>query len=239
MERLLVLLPWAFSAGVIATFNPCGFAMLPAYLSYYVSGTIDDTSTNRNLHGGIQVGLAMTAGVLSVFLIGGAVLSLLGAGIARYLPVVNLAIGSVIAGLGLVLWVRPGVSLEAPVRNPLASRPELVESRGVRAFWVFGAGYGVASLGCTLPIFLVVMTQALAAAGFLSGLAVFLAYGLGMGGVLLLLSVAAGTGRGFLINSLRNVVPYVRRLGAAGMVAAGAYLIYYQVTVGRVLILGP
>ena len=26
----------AFSAGMIATVNPCGFAMLPAYLSYFL-----------------------------------------------------------------------------------------------------------------------------------------------------------------------------------------------------------
>ena len=26
----------AFSAGMVATLNPCGFAMLPAYLSYFM-----------------------------------------------------------------------------------------------------------------------------------------------------------------------------------------------------------
>lgn len=238
MEHLLGLLPWAFSAGVIATFNPCGFAMLPAYLSYYITGTTEQVSIDRNVVGGVRVGLAMTAGVLLLFLVAGGALSAIGTGIARYLPAVNLAIGSVIAVLGLALLVRPAFSLTAPVGNPLAHRPQLVESRGARAFYVFGAGYGMASLGCTLPIFLVVITQALAAGGFLSGLAVFLAYGLGMGSVLLLLSVAVGTGRGLLVNSLRTIVPYVKRLGAIGMVAAGVYLVYYQVTVGRMLIFG-
>ena len=33
----------AFTAGMVATVNPCGFAMLPAYLSYFlgIEGTDD------------------------------------------------------------------------------------------------------------------------------------------------------------------------------------------------------
>lgn len=238
IERLLTLLPWAFTAGALATVNPCGFAMLPAYLSYYVTGTGPEGTVNRNALNGVKVGLAMTGGLLGMFLIAGGAISALGSGIARYLPATNLVIGAVIGGLGAVLLVRPSVSVRLPVGNPVAVRSELTASRSVRAFFVFGAGYGIASLGCTLPIFLVVMAQALTAGGFLSGLAVFLAYGLGMGTVLLLLSVAVGTGRGVLVGSLRVIVPYVRRLGALGMVAAGAYLVYYQLTVGRMLFFG-
>lgn len=239
MDPLFALLPWAFSAGALATFNPCGFAMLPAYLSYYVTGDAGQASTSRDFLGGMQVGLTITAGVLAVFLVAGGAISALGSGIARYLPAVNLLIGTTIVGLGVLLLVRPTFSLAAPVQNPAARRPDPVGDRSRRVFLIFGVGYGTASLGCTLPIFLVVMAQALAAGGFLSSLAVFLAYGVGMSSVLLLLSVAVGTGRGVLVQSLRTLVPYVKRAGALGMVAAGAYLVYYQLTVGRLLIFGP
>ncbi len=215
-DRLLALLPWAFTAGAFATANPCGFAMLPAYLSYYVTGAAEQPSVESGPLNGIRVGLVMTTGVLSVFLLAGGAVSALGTGIARFLPVINLAIGAVIVGLGTLLLVRPSFTLVGPVGNPLAARPQIVEGRRVQTFFVFGAGYGIASLGCTLPIFLVVMAQALAAGGFLSGLLVFLAYGLGMGSVLLALSIAVGTGRGVLVSSLRRIVPYVKRLGALG-----------------------
>lgn len=178
----------------------------------------------------------MTAGVLSIFLLAGSVVSALGTGTARFFPMINLAIGAAIVALGTALLARPTVTLVSPVGNPVAVRPR--EGRHVRSFFVFGAGYGIASLGCTLPIFLVVMAQALAAGGFLPGLLIFVAYGMGMGSVLLALSVAVGTGRGALVGSLRRVGSYVKRLGALGMVAAGGYLIYYQVTVGRALLFG-
>lgn len=237
-DRLLSLLPWAFTAGAFATVNPCGFAMLPAYLSYYVTGAEEQPSVERGLLNGVRVGLAMTTGVLLVFLVAGGAVSALGTGIARFFPTVNLAIGAVIVGVGTVLLARPAFTLAGRVGNPLAARPQLAEGRHIHSFFVFGAGYGIASFGCTLPIFLVVMTQALTAGGFLSGLLVFLAYGLGMGSVLLALSIAVGTGRGVLVSSLRRIVPYVKRVGALGMVAAGGYLIYYQVTVGRMLLFG-
>jgi len=237
-DRLLTLLPWAFTAGAFATVNPCGFAMLPAYLSYYVTGAAEPPLAKRGLLNGIRVGLAMTTGVLSVFLLVGGAVSALGTGIARFFPAVNLAIGAVIVGLGTVLLVRPAFTLAGPVGNPLAARPQLVAGRHIQTFLLFGGAYGIASLGCTLPIFLVVMAQALAVGGFLPGLLIFLAYGLGMGSVLLALSIAVGTGRGVLVSSLRRIVPYVKRVGALGMLAAGGYLIYYQVTVGRMLLVG-
>ena len=34
----------AFAAGLVSTVNPCGFAMLPAYLSYFVGLTEEDRS---------------------------------------------------------------------------------------------------------------------------------------------------------------------------------------------------
>ncbi len=238
MENFLGLLPWAFSAGMIATLNPCGFAMLPAYLSYFLGRTSDDSTMSGGLLRGIGVGLGMTAGVMTMFLSAGALVSALGAAIARYVPFLGLALGAAVAGIGVAMLVRPQLHFVLPVPNPAEHQPSLIRAGGGRAFFVFGAGYGLASLGCTLPVFLIVTTQALAVGGFLPGLAVFLAYGLGMGLVLLALSISAGLGQGLVARSMRSLVPHVRMAGAVGMVAAGGYLIYYQLTVGRILLPG-
>lgn len=237
-DRLLALLPWAFTAGAFATANPCGFAMLPAYLSYYVTGAAEQPSVESGPLNGIRVGLVMTTGVLSVFLLAGGAVSALGTGIARFLPVINLAIGAVIVGLGTLLLVRPSFTLVGPVGNPLAARPQIVEGRRVQTFFVFGAGYGIASLGCTLPIFL---------GGDGSGagrwrvplrLAGFPRLRVGDG------QRASGTlyrrgdgprGSGQFASPDRTVREAPWRIG---MVAAGGYLIYYQATAGRMLLFG-
>lgn len=237
-DQLRGLLPWAFSAGMIATINPCGFAMLPAYLSYFIGRTGENSTASHDLLRGAGVGLGMTTGVMTVFLTAGALISAAGTAIARYIPWLGLVIGAIVVIIGLAMLARPRLQIGLTMPNPAESRSSVMSAGGYRAFYLFGTGYGLASLGCTLPIFLIVTSQALAAGGFVPGLLVFLAYGLGMGLVLLVLSVAAGIGRGLLAQSLRTLIPYLRLAGAVGMVAAGSYLIYYQFTASRVLLRG-
>src|SRR6056297_3335946 len=47
LDRLAAWLPlgFAFGAGMVSAVNPCGFAMLPAYLGLYLRGSVDRTGT--------------------------------------------------------------------------------------------------------------------------------------------------------------------------------------------------
>ncbi len=235
LDRTLTLLPWAFSAGMLATVNPCGFAMLPAYLSYLL-GRTDGPFLARNLLRAGGAGMSMTGGVLGVFLTAGTIISAVGSTLLRFVPAVGLIVGVAVAGVGLAMLLKPTLHISMRV-------PQLAQggSNGIQGFRfvIFGAGYGFSSLGCTLPIFLVVTAQALAAGGVLPGILVFVAYALGMGAVLIALSLSIGGGSTFLVRRLRGLAPALRGLGAAGMVAAGTYLAYYQVTYGRLLVGRP
>ncbi len=59
-------LAYAFGVGMVATFNPCGFAMLPAYLSYFLGIESKETTPRRlpTVVRGLAVGLVMTLGGL-------------------------------------------------------------------------------------------------------------------------------------------------------------------------------
>jgi cytochrome c biogenesis protein CcdA len=230
------LLAFALTAGAAATLNPCGFAMLPAYVAYFLGKEEGGGGLAHGIIGGLAGGIAMTLGVLAVFASIGTALSLASRAILRYVPWATIAIGVAIIVLGAAMLLRRSIHVELPVANPLSGRPDLTARRGMCALLLFGAGYGIASLGCTLPIFLVAVTQALAAGGILGGIAVFVAYGLGMGVVLLALSLAVSTGKSIIVRGLQSLVPHVRTIGAVGLILAGSYLIYYQVTIGRVLL---
>lgn len=234
MGAWVVLLPWAWTAGAAATLNPCGFALLPAYVSYLL-GRADGAPLPRQAVRGGLAGMSMTAGVMAVYLVAGLVVSGVGTALTRVIPWLGLAVGGAVAGAGLLMLVRPSWNPSLPAERWAHRLPGPSDPSRLVAF---GAGYGLASLGCTLPVFLVVTAQALAAGGFLPGIVVFLAYALGMGTVLVALSLAAATGSGLLARHLRRLLPAVRWIGAAGMVAAGGYLIYYQLTVGRLFLGG-
>jgi cytochrome c biogenesis protein CcdA len=85
----------------------------------------------------------------------------------------------------------------------------------------------VASLSCTLPIFLVVVGSALTLAGLGAALLTFVAYALGMGTVLTALTVGTALFKGAVAQGLRRLVPYVERASALLLLGAGLYLVAY------------
>ncbi len=68
---------FAFVAGAIATANPCGFALLPAYLARRLdAGEADRRGGFDGIIPAMGVGAATTVGFLLVFGLAGAAISL-------------------------------------------------------------------------------------------------------------------------------------------------------------------
>lgn len=221
-------LAFAFSAGLVATVNPCGFAMLPAYLSYFLGlegagGGAGGADARAGVARALGVGAVVSSGFLVVFAVAG---TLVTGGIRSFVdwvPWVALAIG-----LGLVVL---GVAVLRGYRLAPAL-PKLERGgrdRGVRSLFLFGVSYAIASLSCALPVFLVV-AGTVTRSNLVSGVLAFLAYGLGMSLVLIVLTVAIALARQSLVRRLRAAVRHVDRLAGVLLVVAGAYIAYYWAT---------
>ena len=67
----------AFTAGLVATVNPCGFAMLPAYLAYFLGleGEARPLAA-RTILRALTVGAVVSAGFLTVFGLAGVLITL-------------------------------------------------------------------------------------------------------------------------------------------------------------------
>ena len=89
--------------------------------------------------------------------------------------------------------------------------------------FLFGIGYGAASLGCTLPIFLALIGASLGAAK----LTIFAAYAAGMTLVLMALAVTVAFTRHGLARFLRRLLPHISQLAGLLLIASGGYLFYY------------
>src|SRR5206468_106878 len=77
---------------------------------------------------------------------------------ARAVPWAGLATGALLAIVGLVTLF--GIHVRLPVHPRLRVRRE----RRMGAMLLFGVGYGAASLGCTLPLFLALVGASLGGA---------------------------------------------------------------------------
>ncbi len=212
----------ALVAGGLSTLNPCGFALLPVLLSFYVGA--DESELPRaptRLLQGLLVGLVVSAGFLAVFSIVGLPISLGARRITEAIPWAGIVLGLGMAIVGVAVFLGKRVSLS--VRHPILA----TRQRRPKAMFLFGAGYGVASLGCTLPVFLALVGASLASRGTFAALAVFGAYAVGMATVLTALSLGAASLRAGLANRMRRVIPYMSHISGAFLVFVGFYLAYY------------
>lgn len=210
----------AFSAGLVAAVNPCGFALLPAYLSLLVVG--DDSPTrSRALVRAVTTSAVMTLAFVGVFLVFGLVISPVASSAQRHLPWVTLGLGLALAGAGVWLLLGgrvPGLSL--------AVRGTRVR-RGFVPVLLYGAGYAAASLTCTVAPFLAVVVSAFRAGSTGSGLLLFVAYAVGMGTVVATAAVAVALARASLVTRMRRTGPFAARVTGGLLVLVGAYVAWY------------
>lgn len=208
----------AFAAGTVATVNPCGFALLPAYLTRRLATGTGD-SRPVALARALLVGVATTGGFVAVFAVVGSAIALGARFLTAALPWAGLAIGVALAAAGVSVLAGRHIGL----RLPILGRHR---RGGLRGDVLFGVGYGTASLSCALPVFLAATGSALTG-GLATSVLAFAAYAAGMGAVLTGLALAAALAREELARALRRTLPYVERASGGLLVLAGGYVVYY------------
>jgi cytochrome c biogenesis protein CcdA len=141
----------AVAAGMLAAVNPCGFALLPAYLAFLVSGD-GPAGQGVAVRRALGATAAMTAGFAAVFGVFGLLIAPAAGQIQRHLPWVTIGIGLTLVGLGG--WLLAGRSLPG-LRLRAGTGPAV--TRTAVSMATFGAAYAVASLSCTIGPFLAVV----------------------------------------------------------------------------------
>jgi cytochrome c biogenesis protein CcdA len=213
----------AFAAGLVAALNPCGFALLPAYLTLVVR---DDARAGqlRALGRALAATAAMALGFLTVFSTFGLLAVSVASAVQRYLPYLTVMIGVVLVALGI--WLLCGCKLAG--LNPFAhSRWEPTTEIG--SMFGYGVGYAMASLSCTVGPFLAVTGATFRGGSIVDGLLIYLSYGAGLVLVVGVLAIAIAFARSALIERVRRIVPYTNVISGLLLVAVGLYVGYYGV----------
>jgi cytochrome c biogenesis protein CcdA len=211
----------AFSAGALAAFNPCGFALLPAYLAMFLG---DRSNRGMAVARALSVGVLLTLGFVATFgVVGMAVLSLS----LRFGS--WLSVATVLLGVGLVtIGVLTALGREPVIRLPRAKLR--VDSSPV-GMVSYGVIYATVSLSCTLPVFLAAVGTAFgtgaSSGGLVPGISALLAYSLGMGAVMTVLATGMVLLGAAVPSAIQRIKPYVGRVSAAFLILAGAYITWY------------
>lgn len=246
----------AFAAGALAALNPCGFAMLPGYLSLVARGAgaspVVPSSVGAAGRGGptgspsliaarsrlaeplarlvraLSASAWMTLGFVAVFAAFGLVVAPVAASAQQALPYVTAVSGLALAAVGAVMLAGRRVAL------PFAT-PRRGAGLGPWTTLGYGAIYAAASLTCSVGPFLAVVVTALRGGSPAEGVALFVVYATGMGAVVAFAAVAVALAAGGLLGALRGSGAWLPRASGLLLTAVGLYVAYYGVWEVRVL----
>ena len=223
-------LAYPFSLGLVAAFNPCGFALLPAYLGYFIG--VEQSDDARPSSGAQALGamlramvvaLTLTAGFVVVFGAFGALFeTVLSQGtVLDRIGYVTIAIGVIMALLGVWLLAGRAVNLRLPKMNRGTG------SRGLGSVFMFGVSYAVVSLSCTIGLFIAAVATSFSADGVANGTANFVAYGVGMGAVITFLTLALALARSSVVPAMRRMFRWINPVSGLVLIASGVYVANY------------
>ncbi|GAU70856.1 putative cytochrome c biogenesis protein [Streptomyces sp. NBRC 110611] len=214
----------ALTAGMLAAVNPCGFALLPAYLTLFISGDPGSGDVPRRgpVLRALVAAAAMTTGFTTVFGAFALLVSPLARSLERSLPWATLTIGVLLLVLGG--WLLSGRALRLPLpRLRTTAHP----ADSARTMALYGISYALASLSCTIGPFLALTSTAVRTGSPAGAIGVFAVYSAGMGAVVGVLTLAVALSRQALIARIRRALPYVTRASGALLLLAGAYVAHY------------
>jgi len=210
---------FAFGAGLLATVNPCGFVLLPSFLGLYLGA--DDREAGKvewltRATNGFLVGTVLSASFSAVFVFTGLLVSAGLRFVLSAVPWLAIAIGAGLTALGLAMLGGRHVGLTPASRVAVRG----AAAGGYRRIAAFGVTYAIASLACTLGVFLVV-------GSVIQLLAVFGAYAAGSASLLVAISLSAALAKGALTRAVRRGAAISNRATGALLAASGIYLVLY------------
>lgn len=215
MDMELASLGVAFTAGMLAVLAPCAMPMLPSYVAYYMN--LDEEE--RSLGASLGFAFTVVTGFLTVFLVIGLLPSFALNQVSSRLEYVAPFIGALLVLIGLASGLSdvfdrmPAVNVSAPRRT------------GYRSFFLYGVGYGAASLACSLPVFILLVLQSSTTGGPLGVFTAFLVYGLGASAVIVPLTLALTYSKDYVHQRLVWLLPRIKKINAAMLILVGLYMI--------------
>ncbi len=213
---------YSFILGVMAAVNPCGFVLLPTYLLYYLGTELNrgDESRSTTLRRGLSVGTAVSSGFVGLFIVVGV--------ISRAFTTVirdNAKYAALVIGVALVVM---GIAMLRGWKPPIAQPDVSIQRK--RTFWnmfLFGIVYAVASIGCTIGLLTSVILGSIGRDGFVAGVISIALYGLGMGLLVVSLTVALAFARVGLVSTVKKGFRWFDKVTAVFVILTGAYLSWY------------
>ena len=203
----LVLLPLAFTGGLLASISPCILALLPVNLSYVGTLNIESRWDAFRKAGFFVLG-AVT--ILSLF---GLVSSFAGLVMVEYRGYINIVVGLIMAVMGL--WLIGFIKIPLPQTN---------FSLPIAGPYGVGLTFALVSSPCASPVLFAVLAAAAGTGSQLLGTLTMVSYALGYTMLIFLASLFTGIAK--QSRKLLSHSETIIRLGSVALIMTGAYYLF-------------
>lgn len=238
MVDFLPLLSLAFVSGIVTSFQPCIFPLLPTYFSYMNSYKKEKIA----LTDGLIVSIFLTLGIMVVFLSLGLLMKIGSYGISTILnsnfvefnlvmAIILIIFGVLmILGKDLTIFYRlPGLS-----ENFIQENPE----NGLIASFLLGLAYTAIAAPCAAPIFLSIILLPAVTLDPLSLILIMVVFSIGCGIPFLAVGMAYPTFNKEIKQQYSSIVHYIKPFSGAILLLMSFYLLnnfvfpYYPIGIG-------
>ena len=220
----IAFLIFAYTAGIFTFLSPCAFPILPSYISYFLSKGKKRDRTLPLIVDGIKIGLITSLGFLIVLTTVGFLLSLALIQIGKFIPYFVIGIGVTFAVLGILYLA--GIRKSFNVFLKVSHKVQKRSSKSLEPFF-YGIGYALAAMGCSLPIFLAIVSGSAAFSPWFAMLSL-LSYFLGMSSLMIPISIITSVSGGIISSRFMGMMHYVERGTGLILLLTGLYLIWYE-----------
>lgn len=199
--------------GVAANLNPCVLPLYPGYLAYLANrpGIADKRRFTR------ISGVIVLTGLLVFMMIIGAVTAGLGLSISRFVSIVSPIAFGVLLVIGIILLLNLELTTLLPqIRVPKVENP-------YRAAFAYGFLYGPIVIPCNAPLVFAVFAYSVGVSTFVDRFLLFLAFGLGLGIPLLLISFTSTAKGSWLIRKFNQYRTTVNRVAGVSLIGLSLY----------------
>jgi cytochrome c-type biogenesis protein len=206
----------SLTLGLLSSTSPCVLPLYPGFLAY-LSGRQDEISSR---YGRYTLGFFVLAGVLSMMMALGFLISLLavpiGAALSIVIPLADLMI--IALGIALLFNFNP-FKVIPQIQVPILRNPYINA-------YVYGLLYGPIALPCCGPLVVGMFAYSLTAGEFLGKFNVFLWFGIGFGLPLLMLSFMSGASQRWLVRLFAQHARLINVIGGILLIGIGLYDLY-------------
>jgi len=225
-----LILVFAFFAGIVSFFSPCGLALLPAFLSYNMALVNYETKHLKKQI--LKIGIFSALGIITFYILLGIIFSIFGALIGPYLQVFQYAIAILFVVFGIMLVRKFTFTNKLFDNFKRKVHSQALKQSGYKGYYIFGFAYGLDIIGCLFPLIATLVLIPIATGNFVTGVSAFISYSIALAVMMSVFAYLIAFSKKSLVTDVLKSTEKLKVWVGIGLIIGGLALLWYYTFFG-------